>query len=81
MLPLHRRGTHGFVQLALDTRTNTRMAIKFIPRDQKMQTKSVLRYINPPMPCHPCNHWGKAWLAVCRGCYRQLKALRCPSIA
>jgi hypothetical protein len=38
-----RRGTHGFVQLALDTRTNTRMAIKFIPRDQKMQTKSVLR--------------------------------------
>ena len=41
--PCARRGTHGFVQLALDTRTSTRMAIKFIPRDQKMQTKSVLR--------------------------------------
>ena len=45
-LPVGRRGTHGFVQLAVDTRTNVRMAIKFIPRDQKMQTKSVLRYVS-----------------------------------
>ena len=44
VMPVEHRGTHGFVQLALDTRTNVRMAIKFIPRDQKMQTKSVLRY-------------------------------------
>ena len=44
------------MQLALDTRTNTRMAIKFIPRDQKMQTKSVLRLVlapghRPPRMC------------------------------
>ena len=49
-----RRGTHGFVQLAIDTRSNTQVAIKFIPRDQKMQTKSILRCVSSqPCGCRP----------------------------
>mmetsp|Transcript_1527 Transcript_1527/g.4535 ORF Transcript_1527/g.4535 Transcript_1527/m.4535 type:complete len:550 (-) Transcript_1527:1045-2694(-) len=49
------RGSHGFVQLALDMDTGNQVAIKFIPRGPNMQTKSILRELLNQRLClqHP----------------------------
>ena len=39
----HCRGSHGFVQLAVDLKTGNEVAIKFIKRGSNMQAKSILR--------------------------------------